>query len=114
MIRMIHARFGTARRGIRWTTPSPGPAAYPPRVFIGNEGRKQSISARRPDTSPKYGLNTPGPGAYQIVFRKTAASGFTIGKEKRSNLSFEGRNVPGPLAYTPNDKIMRKTSPLWA
>ncbi len=106
-------RFSKAQRGTSWRSFAPGPGTYPVRQVVGREGTKPSLVARRPDTSPRYGLNSPGPGAYQVNSNRRSTTGFTIGKQKRGNESFSGNKVPGPLAYSPNDQQMRRTSPMW-
>jgi hypothetical protein len=78
---------------------------------IGHEGIKPSLIARRPDTTAKYGDNSPGPCAYIVHGKKPRTPSYSIGKGRRYRENIEAQRVPSPLQYCPNDKIMRKSSP---
>ncbi len=106
----LGCRFGKAPRDRSPRTPSPGPGAYSTREIVGKEGARPVIVSRRPDTSPRFGASSPGPCAYKIAMMRRT-SGFTIGKQKRDRT--HGNAAPGPLTYSPNDKPMRSTSPMW-
>lgn len=106
-------KFGRAkRRGLEFYSAAPGPGQYPAKSFIGKDGPKPLVLSRRPDTSPKYGDHSPGPGTYKLMSR-SMINGFTMGKSKRQE-TFGSNNVPGPLAYTPSDLSKRKSSPRWS
>ncbi len=61
------------------------------------------MSPRRPDTSPKVGVFTPGPGTYSAdKFSATLRSqpNVKIGSSNRDSIQGSlGKNVPGPNHY---------------
>lgn len=91
----------------------PGPGSYELKSTIGSEGKKHSITPRRP-ASAKSGSREPGPGAYNI---STTNSGpkYRIGTAAKCELLKEFVKVPGPGAYSPNDKTMStsRDAPRW-
>eukprot|EP00826_Nyctotherus_ovalis_P065524 TRINITY_DN9635_c0_g3_i6.p1 TRINITY_DN9635_c0_g3~~TRINITY_DN9635_c0_g3_i6.p1 ORF type:complete len:278 (-),score=44.69 TRINITY_DN9635_c0_g3_i6:600-1433(-) len=105
-------RFSRAKRkGIYVDTVSPGPGAYPVKELLGKGSAKPLILSRRPDTTPHYGMFSPGPAKY-IVGAKTCSKSFSIGRSYRDDV-FSGNKVPDPLKYSPNYKANRSTSPSW-
>lgn len=50
---------------------------------VGSEGRKYGLIPKRPDTSPRYGIFSPGPCAYQLR-SKPKTSAFSMGRAKRN------------------------------
>lgn len=83
----------------------PGPGSYEVKSTIGSSGKKHSMTPRRPSSARPGSNREPGPGAYNI---STASSGpkYRIGTAPKCELLKEFVKVPGPGAYSPNDKTM--------
>ena len=108
-------RFGKGTKGKTWRVNDvPGPGSYRVVPVVGAEGTKPSLMPKRPDTSAKYGLNSPGPCAYEVAKGcNTRSLSFTMGKGERGRVNLEATRIPSPLNYYPNDSIMRPASPFW-
>lgn len=64
----------------------PGPGAYNSKGFIGFEGSKITIIARRPDSAPSYGRNVPGPGSYTPLLKGKLAPSYKYNSKKEKCL----------------------------
>jgi hypothetical protein len=78
----------------------PGPGAYNQSHYTGKEGTAQTITPRRPDTAPRTGVFSPGPGAYENMDHATAKSPpkTRIGTSHRRDLTMNS-GAPAPNAY---------------
>lgn len=105
-------KFARAKRkGIYEDSISPGPGSYLPKKILGIGSAKPLILSRRPDTTPHYGLFSPGPAKYNAS-TKSCSKSFTIGRSFRDD-AFSGNKVPSPLKYSPDFKVNRAMSPSW-
>jgi len=93
---------------------APGPGAYNLKHVTGTEGRKISFIERRRDISPIAGKTSPGPCAYDPNSSLKKSQGFSLGRGKRCNLTFDSKDTPGPLAYFAKDNLLKTSSPHWA
>jgi hypothetical protein len=111
-LNLTGGRFSRARRkGIYENSISPGPGSYKPKEVLGVGSAKPLILSRRPDTTPHYGMYSPGPAKYKVSV-KTCNKSFTIGRNLRDDV-FLSNKVPGPLKYSPDYKKNRSASPSW-
>jgi len=110
-------RFGTASKLQVFDSRKiiPGPGAYNLCQILGKEGTKSTIIPKRPDTAPYPGRGSPGPGAYNTT-HSSRGSSYKIGTAPRGRIYSESIRVPGPGAYSPEDKraSQRPSSPGWA
>lgn len=107
-------RFGKGTKGKTWQDADvPGPGTYSLREVVGAEGTRPTIKSRRPDTSPKYGIDSPGPGSYEVAGIKPRPTSFTMGRGERNRQNLEASRVPSPLQYRPSDALLRPASPVW-
>jgi len=93
---------------------APGPGSYPTQTVIGKEGTRPSIYSKRPDTSPKYGNESPGPCAYNQTIVPSRKWSISIGKgSSRSNNLSKTMLIPPPGSYEPKIDAARPSSPMW-
>lgn len=93
---------------------TPGPGSYNIKPKFGNEGAKHFIVPRRAMSSKTIGRTEPGPGAYTPYLNKTGPK-YKIGTAPKCALIKELVRVPGPGAYSPDDKAgsNKQNSPHW-
>ena len=86
----------------------PGPGHYSSQTNLGHEAPKYSLVSRRPDTAPRAGRNSPGPGNYNPTdsFTKTQMPKCKFGNSIRKDLKRDAS--PSPDAYSINKLDSRK------
>ena len=91
-----------------------GPGSYDAKLFIGFEGKKNSLSPRLNDNFQEKEQKTkPGPGYYdsnpQTLLKKPPA--FKIGTSQRAVSVPKSRlDIPDPSTYNPNDSFVKAGS----
>lgn len=109
--------FGTSKREeiIDKKQNLTGPGAYETIAYIGNEGKKNSISPKlRDNFKEKESRNHPGPGQYEFTASTAtlkAAPAYKIGTSIRhDSVTKERINIPDGTVYNPNDSFTKNKS----
>lgn len=86
----------------------PGPGQYGSQVNLGHEAPKYSLVGRRPDTTPRVGRNSPGPGNYNPSesFTKSQMPKWKFGSATRKDLKRDAS--PSPDSYSINKLDSKK------
>jgi len=94
---------------------TPGPGNYDHKQYLGNDGKKITITGKA--SLNKSLSDFPGPGAYQpkIETFKPTAKGFKIFNPSRSGKDFR-KDLPGPGHYKPKNHTLSniKHVPKWS